>query len=339
MVEVAGHGLRSLGLALEVDVDDALGDRIGADPLRGLALRQGANILLDERTDRSLVEVADEVEGKLAGIGETLLLDLQDAVVADVGQVGLLQRSVARVVVVDSAGQRVAESGLGRETLVLQRLSHHGHRGLILVLVLADSGEVEVDKLHQRLDILRDGEAAEVLVILAETYADVGLLAEEGLLQLVVREVAQTAGAHHEVEALEVVVVGLAIEALAATGHGLELDLVVLVVGLLQDDAGTIGERQLLVAKLRVLLLLDDLASLRQLGLVEQRLVLHVVLVGLELLSAHTVDGLLHLGLGGVDLAVLLLLIERDDEVGIVVGDEVLGILVDHIDGQHRDEL
>lgn len=96
MVEVAGHGLRSLSLALEVDVDDTLGDRIGADPLRGLALRQGANILLDERTDRSLVEVADEVEGKLTGIGETLLLDLQDAVVADVSQVGLLQRSVAR---------------------------------------------------------------------------------------------------------------------------------------------------------------------------------------------------------------------------------------------------
>ena len=240
--------------------------------------------------------------------------------------------------VIDGAGQRVAECGLGRKSLVLQAKLQLSHGRLVVVLVLINGGEVEVNELHHRLQILGHRPATEVLVFAAKADTYACLLAKKSFLQLLVGEVAQSASTNNRIEVLQVDVVRIAVEALATTRHGLELNLVLLEVSLLQDDTGTIGERQLLVTKGSVILLADNLASLRQLGLINERLILHIVHIRLHLLGTSLLHGLSHLLFCRIGLAILLLGIDADNEIGVRLRNEILHIAVEHIHVNHRSD-
>ena len=145
---------------------------------------------------------------------------------------------------------------------------------------------------------------------------------------------------HDGGEQLQVVVVALAIESVTTLGHGLEQNLVVLEVGLLKNHAGTVRECQLLIAKFLVLGLLGNLASLRHSLGGNQRLVLHIVHIGLNLLGAHGINGLGHLLLGGQGITLTVGGEEGHHEVGVVIGDEfLLQCLVDGLEWNHRSHL
>ena len=215
--------------------------------------------------------------------------------------------------VVDGEHQRVAEHLLGLEVLVLQAHLKQRHGALVGVLVFGNSREVEVDKLHESLDVLGNRNAAERLYAVLELHGHVGLLAVESLLQFVVGEVAQSAGFDYGVEVLQVDKVFLSVYTLAAFGNGLELHLVLLEVGLLKYHAGTVGECQLGVAEGCIVLLRHNLAGFRHLG--NQRFVLGLVHVSLNLLASHAFNGSCHVGFRVVGLAFLLLQGDESHEV------------------------
>ena len=336
-----GRSLGALHLAIELVLHLALDKAGNFLPASSLLLRgQRGDVLLDERTEGGLVEVTHEVEHELAGIAETLLGYLKDAVLVDTLQRLDSKRSETALVVINGDSHRVAESGLRREVAVLQHHLNLSHDALIGFLVFLHVGEVQVNELHQRLDVLRNSLAAQHLIVVVHAHAHGSLLAIESFLQLGIREVAQSAGLHDSGEQLQVVVVGLAIESVTALGHGLELDLVVLEVGLLQNHTGAVGECQLLIAKFLVLGLLGNFTSLRHSLGSNQRLVLHVVHVGFNLLGAHSINSLGHLLLGGQGITLTVGGEKGHHEVGVVIGDEfLLQCLVNGLEWNHRSHL
>ena len=126
-------------------------DPVGLDTLLG---RQARNVLLDERTDGSLVKRADEVEGVVGGIGRAFLENLHHAVIVKLletlGGNGLAAPAVAT----QGYAQRVTEGGLGEKIPVLERCLHHVDKGVIALLILANIGKSQIDELEHGLQIL-----------------------------------------------------------------------------------------------------------------------------------------------------------------------------------------
>ena len=112
----------------------------------------------------------------------------------------------------------------------------------------------------------------------------------------------------------------------------MHLHLIVLEVGLLQDNGGTVGQCQLLIAEGLVLSLLRNL-TLLNLGSVQQRLVLHIVDVSLQFLGTCCSDGSGHVFLGRVYLALLVLCHDHDNQVAVRRADELRQHLVDGLYG------
>ena len=165
MPQFKGDGLGCLRLAGEPVFDLSGSETRNILPVLGLSLGQGSDVLLDQRTQCSLIEVADEVVDELSRIGITLLPYLENAVVVHAFQRVQRHRCEACLVPVDRAGDRVGEDTLRREVLILQRQLELRHHRLERSLVLGDIREVEIEQLHHRLHILRDTGAAEHLVV------------------------------------------------------------------------------------------------------------------------------------------------------------------------------
>ena len=99
----AGVGLRGLHLASEVVDGLALGMSVSVHPVADLTLlaRQRSDVLLDERTDNSFVEVTHEEEGVVGCVGSALLGNLQHAVIVHALQILYMEGLVAPAVVVE----------------------------------------------------------------------------------------------------------------------------------------------------------------------------------------------------------------------------------------------
>ena len=195
---------------------------------------------------------------------------------------------------------------------------------------------MEVDELHRCLDVLRHRVTRDVVVVVAQVERNAHLLAVESFLHVVVRECAQSACFHHGAEVFQVDEVLWSVESLTALSHCLEHDFVVLEVGLLQHHLGAVAQFQFLVSELCVLLLLYNLARFRHCVGSDERLVLGVVNISLEFLAAHFADGLCHTSLVGISLAILLLCHDEHHKVRVLLADEFLSILVNHLNANHR---
>ena len=149
-------------------VDDlTLGTVVNVDPVAHLTLLAGqaGDVLLDEGTDNSLVEVADEVEGVVGSVGGALLGDLEHAVIVHFLQILNMEGLAAPVVVADGRLYRVVEHGLGQQTLVLEQVLELAHRLVVTLLILTDVGKLEVSELEQGLQVLDGGLAADLIII------------------------------------------------------------------------------------------------------------------------------------------------------------------------------
>ena len=149
--------LGRLGLHLEVISDLTLSECHNILEVFSLLLssRQRSDILLDEWTKRLLVEVTNEDKGELAGVLETILGNLQDAVVVDILQILYLNISEAGIMRIDCIRQRIREDALWIQVLILQSHLQRSQQVLELLLVLVDCREVEILHLHHGLDVLR----------------------------------------------------------------------------------------------------------------------------------------------------------------------------------------
>ena len=116
----------------------------------------------------------------------------------------------------------------------------------------------------------------------------------------------------------------------------MELNFIVLEVGLLQNNTCAIAQCQLLITKYLILLLANNLTSLREFLLIEQWLLLYVVNVWFNLLSTYSIDCLCHLSLCWVGSTRLLLCKDISYEVTILIRDEFLCILIDNVNVQCR---
>ena len=105
---------------------------------------------------------------------------------------------------------------------------------------------------------------------------------------------------------------------------------------MLQHYLCTVGQCQHLKAEFLVFLLSGNLSGLRQCLLVDERLVLRIIDVRLQLLSTDSLHSLCHLRLGRIGLSVLLLRKLHDNEVRVVVGDKLLSHLIDEGEAELR---
>ena len=312
---------------MELVGDVLVGDRRACALLNLLLYGQRGHILLEHVAQLGLVVVANHGELIGGGIGGALLGNLQDAVVVDLLQVAQLHGHVALVVLVEGDGDRVAECSVGREGLVLELQLVVVHQVVERLLVFVDVGEVEIHQLEHGLHVFRCRVTADGLVAIVHLHRYTGNLTSQGLAQLGVREVAQTAALNHVVEHVHVHIVALAIEGRTALTNGRENHLVFLVVGLLGIHLHTVREGVDLIVELVAHLLALDAAFLGQSG--HDGLVLHIVNVCLHLVGTSGGNSLAQSVLGGV--GVTLFLVEQGEHHHVSVGGrhQLFHVLVD----------
>ena len=196
--------------------------------------------------------------------------------------------------------------------------------------------EVEIEKFEESAEILGRGGAFEGIGVLAEADTEPNLLAGEFLLQFGGGEVAPAGGVHDGFDefAVEHVFVGELVGTAPAVGG--EENLGIVEVGLLEEDAGAVGEDPLRVAEGRFGGL-GHLAGFGQHG--HEGVALHIVDIGFDLGIATGLHGGFHLvDSGHFDIG-LVGIHGEEDEVG-VVGEVhsgqgfVDGLLVD-LTGEH----
>ena len=308
-----------------------IGDHILVVRLLALVARQRGDVLLDERLDGSHVEAAHKVEGEVGCIGRALLGNGQCAVVAYVLEILDIERLLAPAVVAHGVAHAVGKHALGTQALVFECVLDEAHGGVILLLVLLDVGEVQVVELEHRLQVLLGGVAVEASVGSAHVEIDVHVLASQGLGELGIAEVAQTAHANDGAEERAGGIVLGTVERAAALGLGLILDFVFLEGGGFEHHLGAVAQGELGVAQLVILGLFHDLARLGHGA--HEGLLLHVVDIGLNLGCVGSVDGSLEAGHCGIDGALFLLVEVDHDHVGVAQAHKLLEGLVDGLDG------
>ena len=334
-----GLGLRVLHLLLEVVLHRTL--HVGAQiaGLQSLLACRGqrGDVLADELLELLLIVVAHEGEGEVGGIAVELLPDLEHAVVADgLDHLGC-RHAVDGVVAVDGAHHGVLKHGLVVLAYVLQLRGNEvddvGH----CLLVLLHVGEVEVDELHEGLEVLRRGGAGKAMRVVVDGELRAALLAGEGLLQVGAHEGAEGTLREHHAGQLNVAALRILQHGVTAVGSCREEYLVGVEVGLLHQHGSTVREGELLEAQCAVGLLLRDGAGLGSLS--HERFLLHVVDIGLERLQANGLHSLAHVLRLVVLLAVLFLHGSQAYEVGVVHRDELLGQFVHGLNRNHRGYL
>ena len=187
------------------------------------------------------------------------------------------------------------------------------------------------------LHILRSGTSADIQTVFANAERCACNLASKGFFQFCVREVAQSAGLNHLIENLDVIEILLAIEGGTTKSLTTQNHLIFLQVGLLQQHFRAIRKGELGVTEEVVLRLFLDGALLRQNG--HQRLVLHIVHIGLNLGGAGGRNGILQTILRGIDGTFFLVVEVQYNEVGVLHRHEFLNHHVDTFQRQHRHVL
>ena len=293
--------------------------------------------MLEHLAQLGLVVVADDAELIGAGVGCALLGNLQDAVVVNLLQVAQLHGHLALVVLIERHGDRVAECCVGREGLVLQLQLIVVHQVVKRLLVFGNVGEVEINQLEHGLHVLRCRVTADALVALVHLHGGTGNLTGQGLAQLGVREVAQSAALNHVVEDIHVDVVFLSVEARSAFTYSIEHHLVFLVVGLLGIHLDAVREGVDGIVELVALHLALDAAFLGQGG--HDGLVLHVVHVSLHLVGTSCIQGLAQSVLSRIDVTLFLVQQGEHHDVRVIGGHILLHSLVDGLQRNGGDNL
>ena len=202
---------------------------------------------------------------------------MQYSVVVNLGKVGQFEGLHTRIMSVDGCAERVAESLVGRYGTVLQAHFQAFHQVVECLLVFINLGEVQVNQLEHRFNVLRRGVCTNTHALFAHRKASRCVLSGEGFAQLGVREVGQSAYFEGAVEDVEVSKVGRAIARTARSAATRKAHFVFLIVGFLQQYGYAVREFQLGIAELRTAFLADNLAGFGQFG--DERLVLHVVYI------------------------------------------------------------
>ena len=232
-------------------------------------------------------------------------------------------------------GQRILERAHRLHLLVRQGGVETGLQGAEGVLVAAQGGEVEVDELEHRLEVLRSRAAGQHLAGGGDARIHADLLAGEGLGQVGRAEVADAADTVDIVDGVEVDGLVGRVEGSTAVAEGAQHDLVRLEVGGLDEDIDAVGEGQLAVAELRRLGA-DDGAALRELG--EERFVGDGVLILGDVLRLDGAQPGGNFRLGRGAQAFLVRKHADDHEVALLaqqLGDD----LVHDLDRDARSEL
>ena len=240
---------------------------------------------------------------------------------------------------VEGSVERVAEGCLRRERTVLQAHLKLRYEVLIRLLILADVGELQVEQLQHRLHVLRCRRTAGHHVASTHAHTGSGNLSSQSFREFLRRETAESAGADGIIQQLQVAIVLRSVERLTAGTLARKHHLVFLEIGVLHEHSDTIREFQLGVAELLVLRFLLNLAGLGQLG--NERFVLHIVHIGLQLLRASIADGGEQAFACGIGVAFLLIVERHDDHVRILLHhlEQLFGEAVDGLEGNSGNQL
>ena len=204
--------------------------------------RQAAEPLLDQRLQFVGLEVANNHEGEVRSVGEAVLVGGEDLFRGDRRQ--QLERGwlAARVVVPQNPRHLVLENG-GRQIGAIGEVGGHPVFEVLEGLgIQTRRRELQVDELHQGLEILRRGVALEAFAELADGRPGAGHLAGQLLFELGGFEGSEPA-ASEDLRAPDAggqVLVGE--ERRAAGAEGRKEDLVVLEVGALEDHLEAVFE-------------------------------------------------------------------------------------------------
>ena len=219
---------------------------------------------------------------------------------------------------------------------VFELRAEHRHQVVVVRTVEAGLREVEVDELEHRLDILGRARAAHCAGIFAHRGLHAGRFAGELLAELRCGELADTRHRIHGGHHLTHVVLLVRKDRQTAFGLGVHAHLVGLERRGLDNDLRAVCQRPDRSAVLFVLLGLLHGRALQLRSFGNERLLHHIVLVGLDLGGHHLVADGEHLLFGGVHDALLL---GSGNDDNLIFGlDDLTGIGVDHIDVEHLDD-
>ena len=336
--ELNEHGLRTLEFTLETIHEHALAGTNAEVGVSFALLHAGerGDVLLAEGAKRIFVECSGEVEIEIAGGSEAFAVEAFDLVVAHLVEIGKFEGLGAGIRRIERGAHGVAEGFLRIFVGIFQLRAKRGHDVVEGVGIVRGLLEIEVEEFEEGAEILGRGGAFEGIGVLAEADAETNLLAGEFLLQFGGGEVAPAGGVHDGFDefSVEHVFVGELVGTAPAVGG--EENLGIVEVGLLEEDAGAVGERPLRVAEGRFGGL-GHLAGFGQDG--HEGFALHIVDIGFDLSITTGLHGGFHLvDSGHFDIG-LVGIHGEEDEVGIV-GEVhcgqgfVDGLLVD-LTGEH----
>ena len=110
--------------------------------------------MLDVATESSFVEVANEVECEVGSVGGAFLGDSEHAVVVHLLELFNAEWSVAPALVVDGVFSLFLEHGFWLQILVLESSFEHLHQACVVLLILLDSGHLQVGELEEGFEVL-----------------------------------------------------------------------------------------------------------------------------------------------------------------------------------------
>ena len=244
---------------------------------------QRADVLLDQRTQRLEVHVAHDREEEAVGIGVELAVDARQGLEAELVEVLERDHLTARVVAVGLVGEDLHHRVVGVRLGILQLRAEHVHQRVVVVLVEARLREVEPQQLEHRLEVLGRADAVHDAGVVLDRGLYRCRLARELLLELRGGEFADTRhrvdGRHH----LTHVELPVREDRETALGQRTQAHLVGLVGRGLHNHLHAVLERPLRRAERGVLDRLLHGRALQLGALRDERLLDHVVLVGLDL--------------------------------------------------------
>ena len=298
-----------------------------------LAYRQSAQVLFQKRNHGVNVQVAHEVEVEVGGVGKALLVDFQDTVIGNLPDILATHTLGTYVIVIQDAGNTVAQGRLGIHILILQDILQAGHGALVSIVITMGCGEAEVGKLQQGLEILLHATAVQAFCTVGYCRIDRSLNAGQLLVQLRGCEGTPAAQTYHTgIAGAQVFIVG--IEAAATPADCLHGNLVGRVVSLLYTYLNAVAQRNHLRTE-DIILYTLNLCLGFQLG--NQRVIVDFLLEDLNLLGIHLGKGLQDFLLGWILQPFLLR--HKEGDGAVLVANQFGEGLVYGFQRQHGNHL
>lgn len=247
--------------------------------------RQCTQIFCNQRLGCFQVNVSNEIECKVAGIFETVIIHFQNTVIVDLIYHFRFHYYHARVVVVHSLLQCVVDR---RKRISLCTFQFSLCTVLIRLEcfhVLAGSGECEIGQLHHGLEVLWRTSSEYIFSSGTQSGTNRNFLSGQYLCKVYLTEVTQTTYSNHIVHNGKVQCILIGEKRFATQTSSFHADLICLEIGFLDVNSYTVGQNKFCTTIDFTFFLRYDFAAFR--CFFHQRFIRNLVDIRLQIETLH----------------------------------------------------